>query len=81
LTNVKILLYWGIEFKKEVILMICNQPDCGYVFPKGMQVGDTCPGCGKSPFATKDETGQPITYTKAFLEGKEKILRLRSTAK
>jgi len=57
--------------------MICNNPYCGYVFPRGMQIVDTCPNCQKSPFSKWDEEeGKPYTYTKDFLEGKKIIERL-----
>jgi len=56
--------------------IICNWPDCGNVFPSGQKVHDTCPACGRSPFATYDpETGKEFTYTKEFLDGKKLILK------
>jgi hypothetical protein len=55
-------------------MIICKQPYCGYLFPRGMQIGGKCPSCGKSPWATKDEKGDPLTYEKKELEGRKKIL-------
>lgn len=56
--------------------IICNWPDCGNVIQSPVQVVDTCPGCGKSPFATFDPaTGKPFTYTAEFLCGKKLILQ------
>ena len=47
--------------------MICKQPGCGYVFPKGMQVTGKCPTCEESPFYIS----QAATFTKEELEGRK----------
>lgn len=65
------------KFRKEGKMpVICNWPDCGYVFPQGQKVHDTCPACDRSPFKViNPETGEPFTYTEEFLLGKRWILQ------
>ena len=48
--------------------MVCGQPGCGYVFPEGMQIGNKCPNCDKSPFYFPK---RKAIYTKEEFEGRK----------
>lgn len=47
--------------------MICKQPGCGYLFPKGMQISGKCPNCEKSPFFISKRA----TYAKEEIAGRK----------
>ncbi len=55
-------------------VFVCRYPGCGNLFHEGQQIPDRCPNGDHSPFAEKDEEGQPLTYTAQELEGRKKIL-------